>query len=456
MFVSVLFRKNRLPFLLKAALGFGLGTGCLSWIMLILGIVNSSYSFRSIATILFALGVFFLMVHFYQQRPKGSPNRLGVFNEQIFHGGEDNLDYLGRLAFVFILGRLAYSFVWTLKIPLYSWDSFSTIFFNAKIIFFDRSIENLSGFAHPEYPLYTQFLTSWLAMGLGEFADQWLKVIFPLASVGIVIILYYFLCHFVEKNYALLGCAIMLFSEKYIYHSSVAYNEIILLYYHSVTILLLLLWYHKKDFGYFVLSALFAGITASVKMEGLYYFSITLCVCGILLSVSKEIALVKKFLLGFLFSLPVTFTSLAYACLRWRQGINYFADSRTHFVLSFSQLQRIPLLIEKLFRCCFVDSEVNLIWILFVVLFFFVHRNRKNMEVRALLFVLLLHFGLISVLGLFSGSGIYIVGPRFGAVLPRLTLHFFVFVPTLIILLYFPGKRSLQLKHQEKGIACET
>ena len=97
------------------------------------------------------------------------------------------------LLLLFIGQTFTFTFWRGLFFPISKWDAIATVAFKAKLIFYEGTLPDLAQLPHRAYPLFIPLAESWIAISLGVWDEQSVKIIFPLALYSLIFIQYHFL-----------------------------------------------------------------------------------------------------------------------------------------------------------------------------------------------------------------------------------------------------------------------
>jgi len=275
-FLSYLSKGGPLSIPFKMALAYGLGLGILTLWMFLLTLFHYSLNFLTITIPLLLCSISFLLLTPIKKTNIANPIDTKILKETA------PLPLLPKifiysfiiLLTLYIAHNILYVFWFSMNIPIYTWDATATVAFKAKIFYFEQSIPHLKLLPHPTYPLLTPLAETWVAINLEYWDEQFIKIIFPFAFLSYLIINYTFLKLYTNRIWALLGCAILLSSNLFIHHATISYRDFLLMYYNCTTIILLLLWQRTALNAFLILSAIFAGLTTFVKLEGTAFLGI--------------------------------------------------------------------------------------------------------------------------------------------------------------------------------------
>ena len=423
-------RGERTAFLFSAALSYGLGMGILSYVMLILGMLGLTYSPWIIAFALLVLSVLIFISQSFLIRSHSvrSPEDK---EERIFFASQNSIGWklLSSVIYVFIAYYLTYIFWAALSLPIYTWDSMATSAYNAKILFFEGTLKAHHLFAHPSYPLQCPLILTWIALNVGEWNEQLMNIIFPLAFISFVAIFYAFLNQLTDAKKALLGVALLFSSNFIVHHATISYRDIFMMYYFCTAVFLLILWHRKDSMPYLILASLFAGIGTFMKLEGTAYLVITSILLGFLLMKGKSKSLSVKCAALLRFFLPSISLWGIYYVYKMASGLpvsEYVEIDVTNI------LARTLDALKGFTYTLFFTANWNICWqFLVITLIINLPKLRKDIILQTLLLGLFLFLGFHFTLGIISDKGGHITSID---TLARLCLHAFPLVISLIII----------------------
>lgn len=427
----------QLPTAFKVSIGFGLGLGILTLWMLCLDIFGITFSRAAISMpLLFISCVLF----YYTSKRKKVKLKL----PQVLKNNTVFVQELGLLQFIIVLILLIYIFLnvfyvyWrALTFPVYCWDEISTIAFKAKIFFYERSIPDLNLLPHQSYPLLVPLVESWIAFNLGHWNDVFIKLFFPLIFSAYIIIHYYFILLYTNQKWAIWGVALLLSSNFFIFHATIAYRDFILMYYTCSTIMLLLLWFRTKCASFLFIASLFAGFSTFTKLEGTAYLLIFLIILLIILFKDRVSRLNDKLRYFLIFSIPSFTIAISFHIYKilhnaMKDGQGHI--DKTHFEVSFDKIKLIPQVLSSYIEDLFFSGNWNILWGALIISLILSIKKRQSFETHLILFSLILFFGLYACTAIFSSNFIWIAGELNITTLSRLILHFF---PLAVILIIF-------------------
>lgn len=431
-------RRHPIPLLFSIALSYGLGAGILTVGMLLLGSLSIPLTMQRTTFILILLPLI-LTVRSLAGHKHSMPRREGLIFPRI------TFDPLSFLFLIFLMFYTAYIFWRASHVPISTWDAFATHAFNAKILYYEQSLQYFNNMPHNNYPLHVPLLQAWFTLANGQWDDQLIKTPFPFYFISTLIVMYYFLIHYTRPRWALLGLLFLTSSSFLIYHATIGYRDFTLLYYNFTTIVLLLLWNKKNSLPFLILAALFSGFTSFTKLEGAGYLFIHLILLvGILLH-QRHISIFNKIKNLLIFSIPSLSICLFFHIYRYlslKQTTTQPLPDSDAFNLYQLKISISPVLIERLgvvlqkfITNMFFTNNWGIVFLIFILSLLRPKKKNITPEIKFLL------------LGLFSFFFIYVSAYTLTQhfywiahtedVLSRCILHFFPLIPVLIILINF-------------------
>lgn len=442
-----LFQQRNLNFSLSLALAYGLGFGLLTQWMLLLGHFYFPFRIENIGLPLITIALFFLILRLrnYSKFPitasipaNGRQSDFPPFskNSIFFH-------IFCLLMFFYIAYEICFVFWRALNIPIYSWDALYFIALKAKLFFYEGSLNLLKNFpwtypVHGEsYPLHVSLSETWIALNIGQWDDQRIKILFPLTFVSYLILHYSFIKTFTNKIWAIFSVVLVISSNLLTFHATISYSDLFMMYYNCTTIILLLFWYKEKKDCYIILASLFSGFGTFVKLEGLGYSIIHGALVMAILAQNKDYLLKEKFKKLFMFAIPAVVLYSNFGYYKFSQHIP--AVSRLYFDITLASWERIKIIFEQFANNLFLTGNWNILWfLLFLSLVIYVKKIKEGV-IGLLSMSLAMFFGLYFCLALCSHYNFdTLVGKQSYISLSRVFLHFFPLSVWLIILLNYP------------------
>lgn len=449
--IMFLFRNYALPLTLRISLAYGLGLGLLTLWMMILGALQWPFHLQTIGIPLLFLAaavVIFLMTKGTKKTPQPSP-----FQKRAQNTPRPAPVAIVQLAFclilwIYILHNVFYVLWRSLNIPVATWDAIATVAFKAKIFYFEQSLPALTLLPHGTYPLLTPFAQTWIALNLGEWSDQWIKIIFPAAFLSYLVIHYQFLALNTSRTWALLGCAILLSSNLFTYHATIAYRDFFLMYYNCGAVILLLFWSRTQQSAFIILASFFAGLAAFTKLEGTAFLAIYLLLFLIINLSRKSFNRRQKLTDTVKFLVPSFGIGMGFQAYKILNNVLKEGPGiidKTGFDFSLEKLRLIPEMIQAFSNDLFFSGNWSMVWLLALLSLLHLPQKNKNREAGLILAALFLFFSLYTAVALLTVNYTWIAGELKSTTLSRLILHFYPLSVLLIILLNH-GKMSLNEK----------
>jgi hypothetical protein len=434
----ILLPSKKLSVFMLWMIGYGLGMGLLAQFMLILGILKVHYSLYSISLPFLLL---FLILLFFQLKKRKHHQQNLICSENI------KLSVLDYLLMGYIIFQVVFVFWHTYFIPVYEWDVIATHSFNAKILFFEKSLVFHPNFPHREYPLQIPFLEAWVAFNLGQWDDQMIKAIFFPMFLSFIGLFYYFFKSRMNHRWALLAIVFLLSSNLLLHHAASGYREFTLAYYNTTVFLFLLFWHRYRDLGWLILAGLFSGFCSFIKLEGLGYILMHVICLFVLLMHDADFSFFKKITTLFRFvmlSLGMASVYLIYKMIAFPPDMaaekildgGNFGYHSINIIFSMESFPRILTVLKYFLEDLFLLWNWNLIWFLVVLSLPKILHTQYKVEVRALLWSLLGFFG-VYLFG-FSLTQHYFWATNYQAV-SRAFLHFFPLRVMLIVFFNYPS-----------------
>ena len=165
----------------------------------------------------------------------------------------------------------------TMMIAIDVWDSWAVWGFKAKVYFVDRMIpfDKFSLFktvwGNWDYPHHVPLMETWVFLCLGYWNDWWARAIFPFFHVGLAVCLYYFFQRYSSRVISLSGAFFVLTIPHLSAMTMGTITEPVILFYYILGFTFLLRWHETRRDMFFLLSAIFAGLAAWTKNEGVVY-----------------------------------------------------------------------------------------------------------------------------------------------------------------------------------------
>ncbi len=444
--LGFLFPNRCIGLFLKIALAFGLGLGLLSIWMLVLGICQLPFNSFVIGSPLIITAALFYFLGLRRKKvvqPTATSFIIQTRDSNQLHGSKRILHIVMMIGLiVYIALNIFYVFWRATAIPIATWDAIATVAFKAKVFYYEQSLPSLDHLPHKTYPLFVPFVQSWIAFNLGYWDNFLIKIIFPCAFLSYLIAHYKFLGHYTNRTSALLGSAILLSSNLFIYHATISYRDFFLMYFNCITVMLLVLWNNSKVNGFLILAGLFAGFATFTKLEGTAFLGVYFIIFSMINFPSKTFSIKEKLVNTMKFCIPsfgISFTFHIYKV--WNKVLLEGPGivDKTRIDLTWEKISLIPQILTSFLRNLLLSGNWNIIWLLALLSSIHLVKKRKNAEIRLILLSLILFFGLYIGVAVLTINYVWIAGAKSSTTLSRLILHFFPLSVLLIILLNYSG-----------------
>ncbi len=264
--VILIFKKEKLPFLLSLFLAFGLGSYFITiqlFINLFILRLKFYLSYFYLAIILECLILIFLALR----------NKLFILNLNWLNFKFSRIKLKEAIVILIILLQCFFVIFNALSRPTITYDSLMMWSFKAKVLFYQNSVDFnfgdylfLGGGGHINYPWHIPLLQFWSHVNIGEFNDLLVNLIFVFYFLGSLVIIYYFLKRYIDRFSSLIFTFLLSSMPLFFYHGYNAYADLPLSFYVLLSFVYLYLWLAKKDsLKYLFLSGFFMSISYWTK-----------------------------------------------------------------------------------------------------------------------------------------------------------------------------------------------
>ncbi len=450
--LSILINK-KINSLMKISLSYGLGMGLLAIWMLFIAIIGYRFNIVTIKIplllLVFCLSLGLLLRKKYCPSTKNLPATTlsSISDIKYYVSTHITKTIIYIILLCYIAHNIFFVFWQATNIPIYTWDALATIAFKAKIFYFEGRLPDLNLLPHKTYPLLVPFLETWVAINLGHWDDQLIKIIFPCAFISFLGIFYSFLRVYINKFWALIGSAILLSSNFFIYHATISYRDFFLMYYNCSTIMLLLLWNKTKIQPLLFLSSLFAGFATFTKLEGTAFLPI-LFLLFLIITLKQNYPIKNKIKQIVIFTIPATSICLNYHIYKITH--NVVKSDKTVLEFNLSKLLLSPHIIAVFLRNMFLSSNWSIVWIIFFISLLRLKENIYNKKTTLfIILATLLFFAEYILVALFTTNYVWIAGDLNMMGLSRLLLHFYPL--SVLTIIFLTGSPYIDKKHQDNS-----
>ena len=364
--------------------------------------------------------------------------------------------FTGVLLF-YIAQNLYFVFWRALNVPLLSFDAIATVAFKAKVFYYEPVPPPLGLLPHRTYPLFVPFIESWISFNLGYWDDILIKAVFPFALLSFTVIVYNFLNVLTRPLWALMGCAILLSSNLFVYHATISYSDFFLMYFNCRAVMLLVLWHQNKTGGLLLLASLFAGLATFVKLEGTAFLLIYAVLFLMINLPSAVFNRAEKLMNSIKFLAPSFGIAAVFHLYKWMNNILKEGSGtmdKTDFDLSLAKITLIPHILFKFAKNLLMSGNWSMVWIILLLSLIGTKGRRLTGETKLIFLGLLMFFGLYFNFALMTTNYVWIAGESEVTTLSRLLLHFYPLAVLLLVLINYSfwsdgseeGKKTSSLK----------
>ncbi|MBF0385402.1 MAG: hypothetical protein HQL27_05975 [Candidatus Omnitrophica bacterium] len=439
--LSLILRRQKFNPVLMVSLSYGLGFGFLAYLMFVLSFFKLALTLCNVQAGLISSLAILLAIRVIDKKKEKNEAVIFEKKESLFGNASLLLKIIIALGILYVLYNVALILLRALIVPVCSWDSLATCVYNAKLIFYEKTIPPLKFLPHPSYPLGIPLMITWLNLNLGYFDEYYLNLISVFLFITFLCVFYYFLGYFTNKRWALLGVVLLISSNLIYFHAGIFYRDLPIMYYCCCALFLLVLWAEQANKGVALLSSTLIGISSFIKMEGSGYSIIFILLSAILINKTKQgWPGIRKNI--FLFVFPALILNSVFYVVKFMQKV----QATEHYDLSFNLLiHRIPHILEVFFFGVFFSANWNIFWFLFLVSILVRFRNKgKNVSIRVLILNTSLWIFILFVWALFSEKGgSALISPY---TFSRVLIHYFPLIIALIILLLYPSAEAKEVK----------
>ena len=275
---------------------------------------------------------------------------------------------LHRLLRGFILLLVIASIATCMSLPLSSWDAVVLWGYKAKILYTERTIprsyftDNTTHFTNPGYPLLIPLSEAFVYLGLGRVDEGWVKLLFPLFYLCLIVVFYDFGRRFFGGRRALLFAFFLAAVPHLFGHSVIGYTDLPLTFYYSAGTFLLLIWMRRHSARTLVLAAVFTGLGAWTKGEGMALAAVNLFLLLVFLRGERDLAFPAKARAVCIFVLPSLAVVVPWAVYMRQIGVQQEFAQNAGAALRLSSYARLPSIMKALGLELTKISRWNILW----------------------------------------------------------------------------------------------
>lgn len=253
-------------------LGWGLGTGFLSYEIFVLGIAGLPFSAGAFTVPMAA----FIALFAFLVRRRPARKRAVTFDAHV----KDARFYIALFLGLWVFIKVCFVFYESFNRPVFTWDSFrnwavaAKFFFYRKGLALDPSDEHFFGRGYRFFlghPLHLPLLQTWIALWLGRFHEVFAKAPNFFYFLGVLGLLYYAVKREAGTFIGLLTLFFMTSVPLFTYHGQASYSDLPLGYFSLASVVSFWKFINTEDRRFILLSGLFTGMAVFVKNEGLLF-----------------------------------------------------------------------------------------------------------------------------------------------------------------------------------------
>lgn len=333
--------------------------------------------------------------------------------------------------------------------PLESFDSIAMYAMRSKIIFTSGMIpanffsEIVPKLPNPDYPLLVPLAEVWVYNFLGNLNDLFVKALFPLFLLALLIAFFCILKRFISRKGALIFTFILASVPQFNKFATVGYADLILTYYYTISLVSLFVWIKEAKPGFLILSGIFSGFAILTKNEGMALTLVNVILLSIFLIGKTEIKKSKLIKQSVIFLLCIGLISAPWLCIRSANGLEndlleFKGLGKDRLTEAFGNLDRIPIILYEYQKQFFGPKKWNIVWIIFLTLLALGIKESFRGDLK--------YFSLSVFLALFFYGCVYILVPYDGPInwhiasgVSRLFIHF---MPAAVFFIALTCKRG--------------
>ena len=363
----------------KLALSFGLGTGVISLVMVLMFHAKIEVD----RTNLFLFFAPVLIGFFYAEsklRLRRNKSKSDVRSSTPFLPKDLNL--LEIFLIVIIVASVGLVSFQALYKPMFTYDAMSIWALKAKIFFKEQTIFTDDFYNpdrlhyHPKYPLLMPLVENWIYHCLGSVNDKLVKIIFPLFYISLISIFYTTQRRFFPRQYSLIFTALLATIPAFVRSDKAGAvfsgnADIPLAFFYTTGVINLFCWMKERKREDLFISAIFSGLAIFTKNEGLGLFTVTVFCLSLFILFNSKKGVVRQNIesLSTYIIIPMLIVS---PWLLLSMGMPTFVEDENypgHLTIAtvIANIPRTPTILSS-FYLEFMDiRRWNIFWILFSV-----------------------------------------------------------------------------------------
>lgn len=397
---------TRRHFVEKLALSFGLGTGAISLVTVLMFHARVEVNLTNLLFIFCPLVIGFLYIE--RKTPFGQKLSESSIHSPLAFFPKD-LSILEILLIIIIMVSIGLVSFQALFKPMFTYDALSIwalkakIFFKEQTIFTDDFYDSDRLHYHPRYPLLIPLVENWIYNCLGCVNDRLVKIIFPLFYFSLISVFYSTQRRLFSRRHSLIFTALLATIPAFVRSDKggaafSGYVDIPLAFFYTTGVIYLFFWMKYRKREDIIISAIFSGLSMFTKNEGLGLFAITIfCLCIFVLFNSKEERVKQNtkylsmyIIIPILIILPWLIISTGMPTFLEEE--NY--PGRLTMNIIIGNFSRTPIILSSFCREFLDIKRWNILWILFGIAVIGSFRLTLKSPIKYILLILLLDFSM--------------------------------------------------------------
>jgi hypothetical protein len=386
------------------ALSFGLGTGVIALVMVLMFHARVEVDLTNLL-LFFAPVLIGLFYAESKQRFRQNISNTNINNSGPFLSKDFNI--LEIFLIIVILVSIGLVSFQALFKPMFTYDALSIWAFKAKIFFKEQTIFTDDFYDsdrlhyHPQYPLLIPLVENWIYNCMGCVNDRLVKVIFPLFYISLISVFYTTQRRLFSRQYSLIFTALLATVPAFVRSDKggaafSGYVDIPLAFFYTTSVIYLFFWMKYRKREDIIISAIFSGLSMFTKNEGLGLFAVTVfCLCIFVLFNSKK-GIIKQnikslsvyIIIPILIILPWLILSLGMPTFLEEE--NY--PGRLTIGTIVGNLSRTPVILSSFCKEFLDVKRWNVFWILSGIAVLGCFKFTLKSPIKYILLILLLDF----------------------------------------------------------------
>lgn len=386
------------------ALSFGLGTGVIALVMVLMFHVRVAVDLTNLL-LFFApvlIGLFYVES---RQRFRQKILKTDIHVSSPFLPKDFNiLEIFLIVVIVVSIGLVSFQALFK---PMFTYDAMSIwalkakIFFKEQTVFSDDFYNSNRLHYHPKYPLLIPLTENWIYNCLGCVNDRLVKIIFPLFYISLISVFYSTQRRFFSRQYSLIFTALLTTIPAFVRSDKggAAFSgnaDIPLAFFYTTGVIYLFCWMKERKKEDLLISAIFSGLAMFTKNEGSGFFAVTVFCLSIFVffNTKKGVILqnIKSLLAYVILPMLIVLTWIILT-----MGMPTFIEEENysgHLTLAtvIGNISRTPIILTS-FCLEFLDiRRWNIFWILFGVAMIGGFKFTLKSSIKYIFLILILDF----------------------------------------------------------------